>query len=473
MVARPAVATTSGNFFVPVAFNHGSLSLGKLVLRRFGLTIVHWEWVWLLALLPAVILIRPGLTPLLLILPALWLLRKLVSGRFVTPTPLDGALLLLLLMLLVSLYATFDLAFSLDKIAGLLLGVALFYAVTAMASRSPGWMAVAVSLHLGWGTAVALFGFLGTRWSNKLPLLGGLIAQLPPRLLTIPGGPDTLNPNQVAGVLLWVVPVAWLLVALLLWRPAPLRQRWRWSGWGIILLLTLATTLFMTAVLLLTQSRSAIIGLAVAVGVMLLLVSWLRSARFLAVTAVLLLLLAAGFWQAAAGGSLAVLGNGADGLLDDQLTLRSLDGRVEIWSRAVYGLQDFPFTGMGMGAFRRVVHILYPLFLISPTTDIAHAHNQFLQTGLDLGLPGLVAYLALWLGTAVMLGQVMIKARDPWLRGLAVGLAGSLVAYFVYGLTDTVALGAKPGFIFWYLLGLVAGLHRLSQREKEKVKSEK
>ena len=441
------------------------------LLRRLGIALVQWEWLGLLALLPAVILIRPDLTPLLLLLPGLWLLRQRVTGRFVTPTPLDGALLLLLIMLLVSLYATFDLAFSLDKIAGLLLGLALFYAVTAMASRSPGWLALAVTLHLGWGTAVALIGFLGTRWSNKLPLLGGLIAQLPPRLLTIPGGPDTLNPNQVAGVLLWVVPVAWLLVALLLWRPAPLRQRGRWAGWGIILLLTLGTALFMTAVLLLTQSRSAIIGLAVAAGLMLLLVSWLRSTRFLVVTALLLLLLAAGLWQATAVWSLPFLTNGTEMLLDDQLTLGSLDGRVEIWSRAVYGLQDFPFTGMGMGTFRRVVHILYPLFLISPTTDIAHAHNQFLQTGLDLGLPGLIAYLALWLGTAVMLIQTMTTARDPWLRGLAVGLAGSLGAYFVYGLTDTVALGAKPGFIFWYLLGLVAGLHRLS--ESRIVESEK
>jgi len=28
----------------------------------------------------------------------------------------------------------------------------------------------------------------------------------------------------------------------------------------------------------------------------------------------------------------------------------------------------------------------------------------------------------------------------------------------VYGLTDAVALGAKPGILFWMLLGLIAAL---------------
>ena len=55
----------------------------------------------------------------------------------------------------------------------------------------------------------------------------------------------------------------------------------------------------------------------------------------------------------------------------------SLDSRVEIWSRALYALQDFPFTGVGLGTFRRVVNLLYPLFLVPPDVDIAHAHNIF------------------------------------------------------------------------------------------------
>jgi hypothetical protein len=33
----------------------------------------------------------------------------------------------------------------------------------------------------------------------------------------------------------------------------------------------------------------------------------------------------------------------------------------------------------------------------------------------------------------------------------------------VYGMTDAVALGAKPGILFWMLLGLIVGLFEQTQ----------
>lgn len=43
-------------------------------------------------------------------------------------------------------------------------------------------------------------------------------------------------------------------------------------------------------------------------------------------------------------------------------------------------------------------------------------------------------------------------------RALATGLGGGLLAHMVFGLTDAVTLGAKPGVLFWMLLGLVVAL---------------
>jgi putative inorganic carbon (HCO3(-)) transporter len=157
---------------------------------------------------------------------------------------------------------------------------------------------------------------------------------------------------------------------------------------------------------------------------------------------------------------------------DPALSLNSLEGRLEVWSRAIYGIQDFPFTGMGMNAFRKVVPVLYPLFNISPEVDIAHAHNEFLQAALDLGIPGLVAFLALYIGAFWMLADVWRVTHHPALnnvhwslvtRSLALGLGGGLLAHLLYGLTDAVALGAKPGVLFWMLLGLITGLRRQAQ----------
>ena len=39
---------------------------------------------------------------------------------------------------------------------------------------------------------------------------------------------------------------------------------------------------------------------------------------------------------------------------------------------------------------------------------------------------------------------------------LGLGIVGSLVAFHVYGMTDAIALGAKPGVAFWMLLAMAA-----------------
>jgi putative inorganic carbon (HCO3(-)) transporter len=150
-------------------------------------------------------------------------------------------------------------------------------------------------------------------------------------------------------------------------------------------------------------------------------------------------------------------------------SLNTLASRVEIWSRALYGIEDFPITGMGMNTFREVVHVLYPLFMIPPGVDFAHAHNHMLQAAIDLGIPGLIAYLSLWLISAVMLHSIWSRATGWEDRLWVLGLGGGLLGYFVYGLTDAVALGAKPGFLWWMMLGLIVGLYKLQEGQEVQV----
>jgi putative inorganic carbon (HCO3(-)) transporter len=219
----------------------------------------------------------------------------------------------------------------------------------------------------------------------------------------------------------------------------------------------------MAGVLLLTQSRGALLAYVVTL-FFLVLMAIRRHRRLVGLTlflvglAVLLVI-----WAEPERILTALVDPVAGGeTLGTTLSATTLELRLEIWQRAYYAIGDFPVAGIGMNSFRRVAPILYPFFTDYPVGDIAHAHNQLLQTALDLGLPGLTAYLAIWLGSAAMLWQSWYRAADDWLRALALGLAASLLAFSIYGLTDAVALGARPQFLFWVLLGLVAGLYRLS-----------
>ncbi len=419
-------------------------------MRRLARFIVAGEWLWLLLLLPAV-LFPDGWRGLALLPPlGIWLVRWLATRRFKPLTAYDTAVLLLTFMVLVSLYATFDITLSFPKIAGLVFGIFMFYGGVAVAQRHKNgvWYLVAFFLLVGMG--MALIGLIGVSWSGPFAFLNRVKGTLPIPA-SIPGTIDgVINPNQMAGVLNWVTP---LLLALLvgLWRPLWTQIRYGW----LISLSLLGMSLFAPFMLTATLSRGGIASLGISILIMVAIARrWGRWLLVIAIIAAVSLAFSFGV-NAVFGGELAEAGREF-----------GMSGRLEIWSRALYGLQDFPFTGMSMNGFRRVVHILYPLFLISPDTDIVHAHNHLLQVGLDLGIPGLIAYLSLWLISVGLLWQSWRQASTPPRRALIVGLSGALVGGWFFGMLDAITLGARPGFLWWILLAMIAGVYRsdLTQR---------
>jgi hypothetical protein len=87
-----------------------------------------------------------------------------------------------------------------------------------------------------------------------------------------------------------------------------------------------------------------------------------------------------------------------------------------------------------------------------------------LQIGLDLGLPGLIVYIALLINLVAMLISLCRRHPCHTLNGtLAVGAFGSLVALLVHGLLDTVTWGTKLAFFPWLLYALITQLFLQSQ----------
>jgi putative inorganic carbon (HCO3(-)) transporter len=141
--------------------------------------------------------------------------------------------------------------------------------------------------------------------------------------------------------------------------------------------------------------------------------------------------------------------------------LSTLSFRQEVWRWSIMAIGDFPFTGMGLGSFRRVIRRLYPL-AVSPSFEVAHAHNLYLQVALDVGLPGFIAYLVLVMIAGAM-GWEAAK-RDEGMRPVALGLLAGLIALHVYGVSDALALGSKSGILFWMILGLLTGMRTMVHR---------
>jgi len=101
-----------------------------------------------------------------------------------------------------------------------------------------------------------------------------------------------------------------------------------------------------------------------------------------------------------------------------------------------------------------------PLLSIIPAgVQVTHAHNELLQVAVDLGIPGLVGYVALLTTFALTAWQAYHALDDRWLQALIMGLACGMLAHQVFGLTDAFLLGTKPGVVMWVFMGLIAALY--------------
>lgn len=418
---------------------------------RITASVASAELLILVLISPALLFPSPARLLVMLAVPVMWLCIRQETGHAIPPTPLNPALLLLLVMVGVSLLVTFDVRFSLGKVAGVILGVLVFWAVSRWVT-TPGRFAAATIVFLLCGGVLAVIGLLGTNWSAKFPLFPAVIDRLPKIIRGVPGAESGFQPNGVAGCLVLFVPLQVALLAGARLRPFAALHAGTRAASALVALQWVLLALTAGA-LVLTQSRGAWAGCAIAAVAFLGWHGWRTRGLALAVAA----LCVAG---AVAIGpqrllNLAISQSGR-GMSDN------VSGRVELWSRALYGIADVPFTGMGMNTARKVIPVLYPPILAPPDYDFAHAHNQLLQAGLDLGIPGLIAYLALWLICATLLVRVYRRSREPLDRVMAGGFGAGLIAQFSFGMTDSISLGSKPAVLFWFMLALIVSLHRIA-----------
>ncbi len=384
----------------------------------------------ILAIAPLLLMPSPRRAVALLLVPLLWGCSWLTTRRLVPLTPVNTSLWALLGLAALSLLVTPDAVFSLAKITGVALGITLYWALVRWTStlRRTVWAAGA---FIGSAAALSVLGLLGARWrTDKLPIVAPIIDALPALIRGIPGAVEGFNPNAVAGCLILFLPVQ---VSVLANRDRQLPL------WGKALQLTL---LFLTAgTLILLQSRGAWLGLGIG-GVLYLIIR--RPARYVPVVAATVALGVLVFSQISPAALSTPLVTGSE----------TIASRVELWSRGIYIVRDHPFTGIGMNNFRVVMPRLYPAFSLAPDVDVAHAHNQLLQTALDLGVPGLIAYLALWFGSVFTMTRALRVARARLDRALLSGVLVGLLAHFCFGLTDAIPLGAKVGVTYWFALAL-------------------
>lgn len=273
--------------------------------------------------------------------------------------------------------------------------------------RGIAWMALAVSAFALIQPALFPTGGIYGFWD---PIASG----------TRPAGPIVGRPHFASWVILaWPLTVGYLFSHVQThWRSRRVARSAAILGdtraWWLLLSIAM-----MIAAVLVTQSRSGVIGLGVA-GLVLLLEAWRRTGvagraglvGFLAVVT-----LAVGLWATpdAVLYRFEYAWSGVDG------------GRPQIWDQVWVLVRDFRIAGIGLGAF----DVVMPAYQTSAFVAlINHAHNQYLhllaEGGLLLAVPAAGAAVT-FLGTAWLRMRRDRTALVHVRHGAFAGLAGLAV----------------------------------------------
>jgi O-antigen ligase len=292
---------------------------------------------------------------------------------------------------------------------------------------------------LGAGIVVLLLGLAGASYgAGEVPTLRLGLAGLP-----VGGG---VNTNALAATVLLVAPLG---VSVLILRT---REKADW-----LTLLPIATTLVVIGVVTLVACRSLSAGMAVWLILIGFLVRGMSSRRFRIVTSAIVVapvLIASGSMLFQSEETVSRAASGWS---------RSARSRIPIMTHGLERWTESPWFGIGLNEFRSTYEgatdDTLPVERKDEGRDVAHAHNIFLQTALDVGAVGSAAYWGVLAFLLVQAGQAA-RGLSNECRSAAVGSAVSLVAVTLFGTLDAVPLGSKIGMFQWMASGLILAAWR-------------
>jgi O-antigen ligase len=421
-----------------------------LLQKKVAGVVLQLEWVVLLAGVVAMWYPAPERDRwawvLLLYLPVI-AARYIVQGHLFTRTPLDGVFVLFFVLGLLNPHiAPYTRGYLL--LARPLLGVFIYYSAVESARKNAHLNPVMIAA-VGCALLVGVLSLSASQWNSKVQSqLPGVIAALPV-LRGFPGANSGFNANEIAGAITYFVCLM-AGVSVYGWKN---RLRWRW--------VTTATFALLLVSLMLGQSRTAIVGVLLSFAI------------------VIILLVPRGRWQIAAWAGLGLLIAFQIGMLanvfnpdylDDlrERDANSLETRLNMWRQGVNILLDYPLSGVGLAMFRDDrVKDRYPIPRYEERNP-PHIHNELLQTGMDMGIPGMVVFISFYVIAGAMLWKVWRRTQngdeeDAYLRALVVAVGTGLLAHAVYGLADAVTLWDRLAFLFWGMLSLVGAIYIISE----------
>lgn len=242
------------------------------------------------------------------------------------------------------------------------------------------------------------------------------------------------NPNILAEYLIFTIPLS----VSLLWQSKKLHKK----------ILFLGTTAVTTLALVLTLSRGGWLGFAFSALIFILLVE-----RRLLLSIIPIVVGGVLFLPEVILNRILSIGN---------LTDSSNAYRITIWDITMDIIRDNWVAGVGFGhlPFKQTFETYIR------TMPTFHAHNTYLETAAELGIPGLIAFL-LFIFVLFKYGIIrLIKNEDKYISIMAAGVISALGGVLLHGAVENVLYLPKIILTFWILVSFILTLVRIDDIEK-------
>ncbi|HIU49329.1 MAG TPA: O-antigen ligase family protein [Candidatus Avimonoglobus intestinipullorum] len=231
------------------------------------------------------------------------------------------------------------------------------------------------------------------------------------------------NPNVLGQYLILMIPVAF---AMLLQS----------KGSGKKIVYTIVN-LCMFACLLYTWSRGAWVGAVLSLVFFVL----LRDRRWLIICLIGLLLMPS-VLPASILERLTSIGN-----MEDSSTAY----RVSVWVASLRMARDYWMSGIGIGfsAFEKI----YPAYALNGAGFALHAHNFYIEWVVEMGVLGLLTFLALILTAYKQIAAV--REKKSLIRFVTLAMAGALLGYLFQGMAENLWYNYRMVLLFWIYMGIL------------------
>lgn len=316
--------------------------------------------------------------------------------------------------------------------------VGVFWLATQLGRDRARARAAIIALVLA-GMAYALYGlsmhFLGIErilWLEKWAYVGDLTATF-------------VNRNAYGAYAgLGMVCTTGMLLHAARHRHRP-QQVYDWAqGTLVRMILFAAATLVLATALLLTHSRGAFLSTALAIVALVIQAIVARLIR--GKGAILAVMLGCGL-----AATVGLVGDGTAQRLWETTELSPDEARPHLYRKTLEAIADSPWTGSGLGAFLPT-HRMYRDHNLSAALVWDFAHNIYLESALDLGIPGAaLLFLSITMVVCLCIRGLRRRRRDHVYPALAVAAA---ILVGGHGLVDFSAQMPAIAVTFAFLLGI-------------------